>query len=208
MKMKQLVAVACVLLASAGTGILAECTTIQDGVLQNSAGEYLAAGYDHWGYNYQADVFNGKYCDAYRDAAWCQPYKDEDLQMKWNDAWLSKSDCDGDGLLDRHYGFTSYKGSGAWLTNHQKGSYAYTDDRGKLKTAHWFYFIKIVAVPADATLASGYWYEADGSEIGPEIWGEFAVIEEVYNDPVGGATGLQYHSPANSGLATYGPQQN
>jgi len=99
------------------------CTTIQSGNLLDSAGNVITTGFDDWGYNYQAHMFNGGYCDAYRDAAWCQLYKDDHLAMKWNDAWLSNKDCDGDGLLDRHYGFDSYIGSGAWVTNHQSGNY-------------------------------------------------------------------------------------
>ena len=75
------------------------CTTIQSGELLASDGSIIEVGYDHWGYNYQARLFNGMYCDAYRDAAWCQPYKDDNLSMKWNDAWISNKDCDGDGLL-------------------------------------------------------------------------------------------------------------
>ena len=55
------------------------CTTIQSGELDNSAGDTITTGYDQWGYNYQAHMFNGGYCDAYRDAAWCQDYKDDDL---------------------------------------------------------------------------------------------------------------------------------
>ena len=100
-----------------------DCTTIQDGTLKTTDGRVITTGYDEWGYNYQAHMFNGFYCDAYRDAAWCQDYKEDELMMKWNDAWLSNKDCDGDGLLDRHYGFDTYIGSGAWLTNHQWGSY-------------------------------------------------------------------------------------
>ena len=100
-----------------------KCTTIQSGELLASDGSTIETGYDDWGYNYQAHMFNGFYCDSYRDADWCQPYKDIELMMKWNDAWLSNKDCDEDNLLDRHYGFTTYKGSGAWLTNHQKGTY-------------------------------------------------------------------------------------
>jgi len=38
--------------------------------------------------------------------------------------------------------------------------------------------VKIVAAPADATLVGGLWYAADGTEIGPAIWGEFATIQE------------------------------
>ena len=106
----------------AGKPVPDSCTTIQSGTLLNSAGDVLTTGYDVWGYNYQAHMFNGGYCDAYRDAAWCQPYKDVQVIMKWNDAWLSNKDCDGDGKLDRHYGFASYIGSGAWETNHSQVS--------------------------------------------------------------------------------------
>ena len=67
--------------------------------------------------------------------------------MKWNDAWLSNQDCDADGLLDRHNGFASYIGSGAWLTNHQSGEY---EEDGTV--CKWNYFTKIVAAPANAVL--------------------------------------------------------
>src|SRR3989338_7937442 len=149
------------------------CTTIQQGTLLASDGSTIETGFDQWGYNYQAHMFNGKYCDAYRDAAWCQPYANDDLQMKWNDAWLSNQDCSNDGLLDRHLGYVSYVGSGAWLTNHQKG--VYIDGKGKKQ--RWEYFVKIVAQPADATVAGGMVFAADGTQIGASIWGEFAIIQ-------------------------------
>jgi hypothetical protein len=158
----------------------------------------LKPGFDKWGYNYQARLFNGTYCDAYRDAAWCQPYKDDKLLMKWNDAWLSNQDCDGDGLLDRHYGFDSYIGSGAWLTNHMSGEY---QDNGK--KCKWTYFTKIVAAPADAYEEDGYWYTVDGVEIGPVIWGDFATIQSVYNDPCSGYQGVEYLSPTGPGFGKY-----
>jgi hypothetical protein len=183
--------------ASAGTG----CTTILDGTLVATDGSPLETGFDQWGYNYQAHMFNGKYCDAYRNASWCQPYVDDDLMMKWNDAWLSNSDCNGDLLLDRHYGFTSYIGSGAWLTNHQKGVYA--DGNGKRQ--RWEYFVKIVAAPADATNVNGTWIAADGTEIGPVIWGEFAVIQELYNDTGTGDHGVFYVSPYSAGFGKFSP---
>ncbi len=171
------------------------CTTIQSGTLLNSAGEIIKPGYDVWGYNYQAHLFNGYYCDSYRDAAWCQPYKDVELTMKWDDAWLSNMDCTGDGLLDRHYGFDSYIGSGAWLTNHQRGTYELD---GEL--CEWDYFTKIIAAPADASLVNGIWYAADGTEIGPSIWNEFATIQSVYNDPCDGYSGIEYLSPYHAGF--------
>jgi len=138
----------------------------------------------------------GLYCDSYRDAAWCQPYKDVQLLMKWDDAWLANTDCDRDGLLDRHYGFASYIGSGAWETNHQSGEYTLEDG----SVCKWTYFVKIIAAPADANLAGGVWYAADGTEIGPSIWGEFATIQSVYNDPCGGFGGIEYLSPDHAGF--------
>jgi len=182
-----------------GSGLAADtCVTIQDGTLVNSANELLTTGYDQWGYNYQARIFNGTYCDAYRNAAWCQPYVDVELLMKWNDAWLSNRDCDTDGLLDRHYPYTGYKGSGAWLTNHQAGK---VEVNGKLRK--WTYFVKIVAVEPTDILNNGYFFR-DGVEIGPAIWGSFAIIEEVSNDPSLGQHGIQYKSPLGPGFGIYG----
>ena len=171
------------------------CITIQSGTLFTSDGLPIVPGYDQWGYNYQAHLFNGFYCDIYHDAAWCQPYADVHVNMKWNDAWISNEDCDGDGKLDRHYGFPSYIGSGAWETNHQSGEYVVDGE-----TCTWDYFTKIVAAPANATLAGGVWYAADGTEIGPAIWGEFATIQEVYNDPCSGIEGPLYASPDHAGF--------
>lgn len=172
------------------------CTTIQSGELVDSEGNPIETGYDAWGYNYQAQMFNGYYCDSYRNAPWCQVYADVELIMKWNDAWLSNKDCDDDGLLDRHYGFDSFIGSGAWLTNHMKGMYL--DANGA--ECYWDYFVKIVAAPEDAIVEGGNWVNADGTVMGPVIWGEFAVIQEVENDPCAGIEGLQFNSPDHSGL--------
>jgi hypothetical protein len=43
-----------VVLVSLGGTSFAQCTTIQNGTLVNSAGETITTGYDDWGYNYQA----------------------------------------------------------------------------------------------------------------------------------------------------------
>jgi len=178
----------------------AQCTTIQSRDLVTSDGETITPGNDDWGYNYQAHLFNGMYCDAYHNADWCQPYVDINLQMKWNDAWLSNKDCDGDGLLDRHYGYDSYLGTGAWLTNHQSGEY---DEEGE--TCKWNYYVKIVAAPVDAVKEDGTWYTADGVEIGAVIWGDFAVVQTVENDPCAGLHGIQYVSLAAPGFGKYKP---
>jgi len=174
-----------------------DCVTIQDGILKTSDGEVIVPGYDEYGYNYQAHQYVGYYDNYSRPA---DPVDEGDrLMMKWNDAWLSNKDCDKDGKLDRHYGFDSYIGSGAWLTNHQSGTYE--DVNGKI--VKWSYFCKIVAVPADATAIDGIWYAADGTEIGPVIWGAFAIIQEISNDPGTGDHGKLYLSPAGPGFGHF-----
>ena len=210
-----LIALCCVLATTVGAK-KKDCTTIQDGVLTYSAGHYLAGqplqvGYDIFGYNYQGHVFNGSYFNAYAGGAgfppyegddqaylqenptaaahWAWPYRDVQVLMKWNDAWLSNKDCDGDGTLDRHYRFDSYVGSGAWETSHMWGE----DEDGA-----WSYFVKIVAVPSDAVPMDGVWYAANGTEIGPVIWGEFAIIQEVES-----GQGATYISPAGPGLGKF-----
>ncbi|MFH1741608.1 MAG: hypothetical protein ABIH23_21590, partial [bacterium] len=184
-------------------------------------GQPLQVGFDPYGYNYQGHMFSGSYANAYLGGAgyppyegddeaylaenpgaashWTWPYRDVQLLMKWNDAWLSNKDCDGDGKLDRHYGYPSYIGSGAWETNHQ--SETYVDEYGE--TQKWNYFVKIVAAPADATLVGGVWYAADGTEIGPAIWGEFATIQSIYNDTATGDHGVEYLSPAGPGVGKF-----
>ena len=121
------------------------------------------------------------------------------LERYRTDPWLSNQDCDGDGKLDRHRGHDSYIGSGAWITNHQKGTYL--DAEGN--ECNWTYFVKIIAVPTDATLDGSNWVNSDGTVIGPMIWGEFAIIQEVSNDPCDGMNGLQYQSPDHSGLGNW-----
>ena len=179
--------------ALAGNG--GKCATIKDGTILDSIGETVVLGYDQFGYNYQAHIFNGRYCDS--DRVEGGPYCDVSLVMKWNDAWLSNKDCDDDDLLDRP---DNYIGSGAWLTNHQYGSYIEDGEEH-----HWSYFTKIVAAPADATLVDGIWYTADGAEIGPAIWGAFATILSVYNDPYEGYYGIEYLSSAPAGFGFYAP---
>ena len=165
-----------------------KCTTIQSGELENSAGETIVVGFNDFGYNYQAHIYNGDY-----------GYPGWNLVMKWSDSWLSNQDCDGDGLLDRHFGYDTYRGSGAWLTNHWTNTYI--DGEGNV--CEYDDFIKIIAAPLDATLLDGVWYNADGIEIGPVIWGQFAIIQSIINDPCEGIEGVDYNSPDNKGLGDW-----
>jgi hypothetical protein len=201
-----------------------DCKTITSGEILYSATHYLAGqpiptGFDAYGYNYQGHMFSGSYFNSYAGGAhfpawkgddsaylaanptaaahWAWPYRAVNIIMKWNDAWISNTSCDGDAYLDRHFGFPAYKGSGAWLTNHQSGV---NDDGTK-----WNYFVKIVAAPIDAVKVGSYWNTADGKQIGPVIWGEFAEIQWIENDPSLGRHGAQYVSPNNAGLGSYAP---
>lgn len=149
------------------------CTSIQDGVLTDSKGNLLTLGYDQFGYNYQAHIFNGTYDGSDRvldDKYWgaSGDYVDDKLIMKWSDDWLSGQDCNNDGKLDR--GGPGGTASRGWLTNFVEGDYL--DANGNLQ--HYTYFAKIVWVGP-----------------GGPLWGEFEIIEEVYNDPAGGIHGLQ-----------------
>lgn len=190
-------------LSGCGQGVLSVDTEMTDvdnmPILAKSGGAV-----DEYGYNYNARMFNGSYFNAYARAAgfpawegddeaylaenptaanhWAWPYRETTLLMKWNDAWMNKDKV-------RHEGYDSYIGSGAWLTNHQSG--------GKGKD-HWTYFTKIVAAPADAVKDGGIWYTADGVEIGPVIWGEFATIQEVES-----GLGLYYLSPYGPGFGKF-----
>jgi len=220
-------AIACFIGGQTAVAKKATCTAIQDGILVYSAGHYLAGqpltiGNDIFGYNYQAHKYDGNYANAYLgkdgfppyegdDAAylaanpaaeftWYWPYRKDQVAMKWNDAWLSNKDCDGDGLLDRHYGYPAYVDSGAWLTNHQSGTY--TGDLGQ--ECNWNYFVKIVAQTSDnpvppnpeGLLSVGSYKDGERKP----IWGEFEIIQEVSNDACLGQHGLYYKSPIGPGL--------
>jgi len=112
------------------------CATIKDGSIVDGAGDPVVIGYNDWGYNYQAHMFNSMWCDyhpTYRPGGanhdWCvNNMADVELMMKWSDTWLSNKDCNGDNKLDRGYSCnpdnpTSSACPGAWLTNHERGSY-------------------------------------------------------------------------------------
>lgn len=176
------------------------CATILGGTIHTSDGEPITLGFDAWGYNYQAHLFVGEYCDVSRGNVACnEEYAGVSLLMAWNDAWLSNRDCDGDGLLDRHFGHPSYIGSGARLTNHLMGSYE-LDGR----TCHWRQHYLFTAAPSDAELVDGIWYDAEGEELGPMIWNEFVQRAGPLHDPCGGASQQRARSASAAGAAPGG----
>ncbi len=154
-----------------------ECTRIQDGGLLDSAGNHISVGYDEFGYNYQAHMFNGRYCDYDRviDGDYC----DVNLIMKWSDTWLANTDCNNDSKLDRGYSCDSENASssaceGAWLTNHQSG----TNPDG----TKWTYFVKIV-YPSGGVVDVNPVDGIDDNTGGLIIWGSYVRIQQISNDP-------------------------
>jgi hypothetical protein len=142
-------------IAWANTG----CATISSGTIKDSNGNIITMGYDKWGYNYQAHMFNGFLGNYSRPAV---PVTSGDrLMMNWSDSWLANVDCDHDGKLDR--GLVDGGASGTsmgWLTNHQSGSYV--DANGPQTYTD---FVKIVWVGP-----------------GGDLWGQYHTMFEIYND--------------------------
>jgi len=289
------------------------CATIKDGTIEygrvtDPSTEIIPIGYDMWGYNYQAHMFNGYYENYSRPDTLVS--EGSMLQMKWSDEWLSNKDCNGDGKLDRGYSCnpenpTSSGCPGAWLTNHERGSYlsewnmvgswehvgyyggssyhhewvvtsqdgntfsgegkypsggptytifwtmtgeldgdnvemhidysessyyadlsgsiesdgtiegTWTDSNGKSgnwetmlgaatrDTCDYNYFVKIITPDTNADAEEGVWYSEDGVEIGEQIWGAYAIVQEVNNDSCGNS---RYKSPYSPGLGFYTPK--
>ena len=161
------------------------CASIKGGTITDVNGNPISVGFDKWGYNYQAHMFNGLY-DNFARPATPATEGDVNLMMKWSDDWLSNQDCTGDGKLDR--GDTGI--SKGWLTNHEEGDYLGADTQYH----HYTYFVKIV-YDAGAACNSGE----------PScIWGSYTVIEEVFNDPYGGSHGVNRSTLVNpAGLGYY-----
>lgn len=147
-------------MAAPAFAVPASCATIKDGTITDVKGNPISVGYDQYGYNYQAHMFNG-YVDNFSRPAVPVTSGDK-LNMKWSDAWLANVDCNHDGKLDR--GLVDGVVSGismGWLTNQYNGSYI--DGNGN--TQKYTDFYKIVWVGP-----------------GGDLWGQYHVIQEVYND--------------------------
>lgn len=169
--------------------------TIKDGTITDKNGNIITLGYDKYGYNYQAHLFNGLY-DNYSRPPVPVAEGSENLVMKWSDDWLSNKDLNNDGKLDR--GLDPKTGisdgtSKGWCTNHFEGDYF--DANGD--PHHYTYFCKIVYV-GPVTETPDPWADK-------RIWGVYAVIEELTNDPDAGFHGISRDklvNPAGLGFWT------
>lgn len=189
------VAAICVLFMQDVSLAQSSCNTIKSGLITDTKGNLITMGYDKYGYNYQAHMFNGFSINYTRPSV---PFTDglEKLIMKWSDEWLANADCNGDGKLDRGLISAGVPPSGVskgWLTNHYEGDY--WGDDGELH--HYTYFAKIVWVGPAPSIGPDPWGDS-------RIWGVYAIIEEVNNDPYGGFHGINKATMARPlGLGYY-----
>jgi len=172
--------------------------------------------FDAWGYNYDANMFNGWYWNNQKpDPPYTKDTIDQapsktQLIMKWSDEWMTTKCGLVDGKAKRGCNkdceCTGYSAvPGAWLTNHQWGSYEETG-----KTCKWDYFVKMVYVNPDYAYKEidpedgvEYWYTNDGDEkIGSVIWGAYARILQISNDPCAEEHGVlnNFETPAGFGF--------
>jgi hypothetical protein len=156
------------------------CAQISEGEIVGADGLPLSSGPNAQGYDYELHKFEGPYCDTMGNTAACAPYANVRLTMLWNDAWLSNQDCDGDELLDRHFGYASYRGSGAELTNIMTAPFERDGE-----ACEWHYVTWFAAAPLDATLVNGVWMNADGTRLGAAIWTHFATVNTLYQEVCG-----------------------
>ncbi len=192
-------AIAMLALVLAAPASAQNCMKIKDGVILDSAGVPLETGYDQFGYNYQARLLNGTYDSSDRNLdgkyfGSAGDYADDSLIMKWSDEWLSNLDCNGDSKLDRGLNPKTGVSTGTsrgWLTNQIEGDYLGGDG----DSHHYTYFAKIVWV-GPAPLGLDPWASV-------RLWGQYAVIQEITNDPYGGLHGVDHSKLSHPGFGAY-----
>jgi hypothetical protein len=133
------------------------------GVLATAPVTRAAGGFDKFGYNYTARVFNGLADGVDRvldGTVWGDPtYANDKLVMKWSKAWD-----------DARFNGAPWTPE-AWTSNEWNGKLA----DGSQITEHY----KIIWVGPELEL-SAYWRPG-----GYAVWGEFEVIMDQGSDPTG-----------------------
>jgi len=176
----------------------------------------FAAGFDQWGYNQKALIFNGWYVNAYagRENYWPGPTGTAYVGIKGDpcgnivsyfaSAPAGSVACDSmgnpsgpDAYWYAYNVWVVMNWNKAWDTCN---SGTCTPDAwitnhqtgwylGQDNKVHqWEYFVKIVWIGGN---------RADGTQLsngGYVIWGSYEVIQEVYNDPYGGYHGILTHA--------------
>jgi len=180
-------------------------------------------GFDEWGFNYQAQLFDGYLINAiFGDPAYAEMehykmmvYDGEDpdfwekvitdysyfnymmpeglLNCKLKMKW--NTDLLGkDGVYPE-----SWVDSDAWIVFHYSMN---TDDQ------RWTQVRKLVASKSNYTLMDGFWYDEDGNEVGKQsyYWPDLMIIQVINNgnNPyVPMAMPDDYNNPNGSGVGKY-----
>lgn len=127
---------------------------------------FAAGGFNQYGYNYQARIFNGAADGVDKNldgTVWGDPtYANDHLVMKWNAAWDA---CNANGWDNPQYC------AGAWTNNEWNGNVP----GGSGVTEHY----KIIWV-GSAGEQSSYWVPG-----GYSVWGNYEVIMDQGTDTSG-----------------------
>jgi hypothetical protein len=188
--MKKAVLAVFVVLVAVSMSFGQTCNTIKSGAVVDSKGNPITTGFDQYGYNYQAHLFNGLTANYSRPDV-VATEGDESLVMKWSGDWLANVSCSQDGTLSRGYDAKTGNVAGfskGWVTNHFEGDYLGSD--GEMH--HYTYFAKIVYDNGTAC--------KEGKDTC--LWGLYTIIEEINNDPFGeylGNTHKKLTHPAGLG---------
>jgi len=147
-------------------------TTIQSGKVTYWDGHYLAGqkvktGFDIFGDNFQARTFSGYLENAFRPWNGEPPFAGDRsvdwwMDLRWNEAFLSNTDLDGDGHLDWHpfvdwagsnhdNGDGNWQGSGAVISGTWSGP-SWQEIGGEWVLVRASLQVTWAAVPADAYL--------------------------------------------------------
>ena len=121
------------------------------------------------------------------------PFRNDMVNMSWNDLWLSNMDCNADGLLDDE---NNKIGSGAWELYQSNG--VYKDENGN--DCNWRLKYKIISIPENSILLDGLWFDENGNEIGQNFYEKWAIIQKSILDPCGEIEDIPYKSPYRVGF--------
>ncbi|MBI2542143.1 hypothetical protein HYV80_05530 [Candidatus Woesearchaeota archaeon] len=150
-------------------------------LLALAAVAYAAGGFDQYGYNRKARIFNGPasgWCLQRGAPADCMgAYSNDRLVMKWNAEW-DRGNAEG---------WTDSNGYNAWLDNEWNG--AFPGGSG----AVWHYKIKWSSVCANGGTPT------DG---GYCIWGQFETLMDQGKDPSYGLGHIWFAKAVPNGYGT------
>ena len=124
--------------------------------------------FDHWGYNYNLRLYEGTTCDYLRskkdaDTLECLVingvFENDQLQMEWNEEFMSNYLRDEEYLLVRHPNSETYQGTNAEFSYTR----TYLDPINNFVVTE---LAQIKAVPSNAYLDGSDWYDSNNNKLG------------------------------------------